>query len=511
MKNHIKSLLAASLLVSSVAQADNVSNRTYMQTQSPGLDLARQDSIWHRQLHRSKPRRHNRALEYKDSRELDLDVCNESKDKKYGAHFQATGFFKENTNKSGIGKRFGFGGKNTLVVGTAGAGVDIDSRNLIFNHSGATNTLAGTLSLRGKQQVGGVEFDWYQNLDCLWKGLYFLLSVPVVHVKNKLELNVTGQTTQTIAGTAYGVADYFNGNISQAAGSNQQAALSNALITGSTSETGVADVHLMVGWDFYRTKMHHVSINVGADFPTGNESHGKKAFQAIVGNGNHYTVGAGITASTIPWKTDHQAIEFYFDVRYRYLFKGDETRTVGIKTQNWGQYQFLGQTGVLGVVPAANVLTRKVSVTPRNQLNATALIAYNIHGFTVDVGYEVLAQEAEKVKVKSWTNDTYALAGNNYDGTVAFSLATNVAASTQTIGATAAQSAGASALQSTNLDTKPATTDGYVTNKIYSAVGYRWAKWCCPLMVKAGGYYEFAPSRKATENWSVFGGLAVNF
>lgn len=504
MKNHIKSLLAASLLVSSVAQADNVSNKTFMQPRPVGLDLARQDSIWHRQIHRPK-------MACPDEESY---TQRQGSDKGIGAHFQFTGFFEENTNKSGVGRYFGFGGNSTLVVGTAGvAGVQIDNRNLIFNNGTLpANTLAGTIHLKGKQRAAGVEIDYFQNLDCLLRGLYFLVTVPVANVKNKLELNVTGETTQVVNGVTVGIADYFSGNIVQPAGSNQQGALTSALITGgNSSETGVADVHLMIGYDFFKTTKHHFGINVGADFPTGNKAHGRRAFQAIVGNGSFYTVGAGITASTIPWHSCHQSIEFFFDVRYRYVFKGDATRTLGIIGQNWGQYQFVGQTGVLGVIPAANVLTRKVSVTPRNQIDATAIFSYNLYDFTLDVGYEIFAQESEKVHVKSWTDNTYALAGNNYVGTVAFNLATNIAGAAQTIAATAAQVGAGTPIQRANLDTTPAKTPGFVTNKIYSALGYRFAEWCVPLMLKVGGYYEFAPTRKSLQKWGVFGGFGLNF
>lgn len=494
MKRTIKSLLVASLLVSGVAQASTSNNHTFLNPRSVGVDLARQQTAWHRQLHKAK------------------------QNSDYGARFQATGFYLDSTNGSGAGRYFGFDGKKTFRVAAGSTpNVDIDRRHFIHDWNNATGALDATFSLDMERWATGGELSYYQNLDGLYEGLYFLINLPIVHVSHKAKLNVDeGETKQQITkdGNAVnvGVADYFNGGVKQDAGANQQAVLEKAKIDNKThSETAVADLDFIFGYDFYRTEDAHFGINVGLSFPTANDADGVFLFEPYCGNPN-WGLGLGVTGAFTPWSSDdYQSLELWLAANFRYLFEASETRVVGLKTQKWGHYMLMGEIGQLGVFPAANILARRVDVEPGSQIDALIALSYHYNGFTYDLGYNLFARESESVRIKGFDETKFGLAGNDYNATGAFA-ASDIATGAHIIGNTAARTTAATTatLKTSNLDHTRAETPGFATHKIFGAISHVWEKWDYPFMIKLGYYYEFAPSRKALENWSIFGGFGIN-
>jgi len=110
-------------------------------------------------------------------------------------------------------------------------------------------------------------------------------------------------------------------------------------------------------------------------------------------------------------------------VDYRYVFNGTEKRTLGIYSHAEkedvmsAQYRQMMKNETAGVFPAANILVHNVSVTPGHQIEGLVGIAAEWKGFTFDVGYNLYWSEQEHLTLPatlSWSNDTYALAHQQY-------------------------------------------------------------------------------------------------
>ena len=493
MNKSIKGLLAATLLISGVVYG-STTNKTFLNPRSVGVDLARQQVGFHQRIHTTR------------------------REDSFGAEFQANVFWQESNNETGVGKYFGFTNSagcatNSFTIGAPGSTVDIDSRNIIHNPTdNADFTLNETFELRFDQESWGVELTWFQNLDSIVDGFYFLVNLPIAHVENEVDFRVCDSEKVTITkngmDTEVGIEDYFKGLIVQDASTNQQqAGLSKAKICGSHSDTQVADLDLIIGWDFWR-QASHVGINVGVTFPTSNDPDGLFLFEPCAGNCGHWGLGGGFTGGFTPWKNGDQELEVIFALNYRFLFEDSEVRTVGIKGLQWGHYLLLGESGKAGVFPAANVLTRRVDVEPGSQVDALLGIAYHWDNFIFDIGYNLFARESEDVKLKCFPCDTYGIAGNDYNTMAAFTI-DDIASSPHTIGATASKATG-TFLDCKDLDPSRAETPGFGTHKLYAGTSYVFKEWDYPLMLKFGGYYEWASSHKALERWSLFGGFAVS-
>ncbi len=519
-----KSLLVASLVVGAM-KADTYTNKTFLAGRPVGVNLAMESTTWSTQTHKI-----------------------EGNEDKFGASFQAVGFYQENTNEDSLGKYFGFDDKRTLVVGNGGlATTDIDKRNLLHDVLGirasqspnwpaattgsGSTAFSGRLNLEMNHKAAGIRLDYFQELDGLVKGMYLKVRAPIIWEETEAKLNLSSSVSATINGNPAGaagdfldgvdsltvnIANYFCGSITQTAAtgaySNKQAVLTHAKICGSHSKTSLADIDLLLGWSFYETEDNHAGINLGVTIPTGPVADGVWLFESRGGaNGGHWGLGAGFDTKFVPWKKDEQKLEILAMVDWRYLFKNDEKRTLQLIGKEWSQYFLLGQTGETGVIPAANILTREVDVRPGNQVDALFGLAYRSGNFTADLGYNLYAREAEKVSVKeALPESTYGIAGRDYDAVNAFST-TYIAASNHSIGSAQAAAAGGQWIKNSDLDTLPATTPAQITHKLYGGFGWAWNDWDTPVMLGLGASYEFASSQKALETWALWGKLGISF
>ncbi len=504
MNKHTKRLLAVSLVtLTGLAHAET--NMTHLQPRPAGVNLAMEKTTWHTQV--------NKKIVKEDD--------------KFGASLQAVGFYEESTNGGGLGKYFGFANRSNLTVGPASTTVAgrIDRKHLI-HHPLAVGTapvgapsLAGTLNLKFEHRQAGLRLDYYQDLDGLLKGLFFKVNAPIVWAQTRSRLGLSSTTGETVNSTTNPlkhVNNYFDGTL----GHTLQQELQKAKITGNRSKTALADIDFILGWNIWETEDHHAGINLGVTFPTSPDAKGEYLFEPLGGgNGGHWGLGAGGDAKFKVWKDEDQCLELDFALNYRYLFKGSETRTLGLYKdaahKNWGHNFLVGQTGQSTLIPLANISTGKVDVTPGSQVDFQAGLSYRNGGFTFDLGYNLYARVSENVKKKfTLTADTYGLAGNNYDaaaGANLFALADIPAATTAvTIGQTRVSGTGAWMLD-TELTTRPCTTPSYVTHKIYGGLGYCFNEWETPFMLGLGAHYEFASSQKTLEQWGIFGKLGISF
>lgn len=485
MNKALKGLLVAMLAVSATVQAHT--NKTFLLPRSHGVNLPMELSTFCELVHR-------KAAD------------------KFGANFQAVGFYNATADENDTGKYFGIKNKDTFTLtrnaaGAAASTADQDLGFFVHNNASAGGTSAN-VTLHPEQEAWGVRFDYYQDLEKILKGLYLKVVVPVVHVENDMELKVASATTTEATNFTNFLKGTFDG-IDAAA--NVQKRLTHAKMDGSNDSTGVADIDIVLGYNFLCKEAYHVGINIGFTIPTGDEADGNHAFEAIVGNGNHWAFGAGFCAGVRAWGDEDHNIKINAVLNYRFLFEATERRTLGLVDApgfsagliDWGHYVLLAKVGdpkANGLTPAANVTTLNVDVTPGSQLDAMLALAYNNGGFCLDFGYNLFWKDDEDVDLKGgqFTDGTWGIADRNF----AANAGGNVAI---------ADFVANTALTAKNLSTAAAETPSQVTHKIFAALGYVFKDWECPLMLGVGGGYEFRGSNAALEKWELWLKLGVGF
>lgn len=456
-------------------------------------------SASHLQAHTNKttlmPRSHgvNMALEQGGGfREL---VMRRDKNR-FGGNFQAAFFYEDSREGADLAKYFLIKEKSQITVNRAaaatrafGATDDIDLGLMVHQNNGvlAAAGVRDTIKLDPNHNAYGVYLNYHQDLEKILKGLFFTINLPVVHVENDVRLSVEGSLRTN------DLRNYLRGEYEVAAGgANSQAKLQRAILGGKDSATGIADIDLQLGYTFLDKECYNACLHLGLTIPTGNEIDGKRAFQAVYGNGKHFGFGGGLNFGARVWGDHHHNIKLHAGANYRYLFEATEKRTLGVKDVNFAQYMLLlkhGQANNTQLTPAANVLTQNVNVTPGSQFDGVVNFAYNNGGFTLDAGYNLYFREAESVKTKDKLDGRYGIASSNVNMTA--------------LGGPADFAAHAPVLEITaeNLSTAAAENPSQTSHKVYGNVGYIFRNWETPVNLAAGAHYEFAGSNATVAGW----------
>lgn len=142
--------------------------------------------------------------------------------------------------------------------------------------------------------------------------------------------------------------------------------------------TGFADIRGELGWNFCQNDRGHFGLNVQVAAPSGSKREARFAFDAVIGNGNHWEVGGGVTAHYVFWRcqTEDKHAGFYLDASVTHINKAREQRTFDLCGKPNSRYMLAQkmnrqlvesdyQLPILGAVgpqdPAAPVLTTSSS------------------------------------------------------------------------------------------------------------------------------------------------------
>lgn len=496
------------------AGGNHHSRKTFLSSRAPGVNLAMEYTTWHDHVYKgngqrpmcvqscSKPCNHPRqsGVAYAKPGCAPVNRCAKPcAPKKLSAHVQVTGFYQDSTNHADIGEYFGIGnGKNSFVVGTEAdvlAGTaDILGDLLIHNFNGGP--LAGTVSFNPNQQMAGVRFDYFQDLNSPICGLFFKARMPLVWVARDMKLHVANSVNSS---GGFSLEQFFKGNVTQTAPAEDlQDPLTKAKIDGRRHKFGVADIDLALGHKCVHTDTKHLFFNLGVTIPTGSKVTGEFLFEPVCGNGHHFGIGGGLDAGAVLWCNQHATFRFLAAAEYRYLFEKTEGRTVGVNGRPLGFYflaRRISSPANTALFPAANILTQDLKVKPGSQLDSMVAFAFKGGNFTIDVGYNMFWKDRENVWLKEWQDNTFVLTTPDYPTNTAFDPNT---ATLQT-------------LNKADLDVQAAATPSLFTHKLFGGIGYTAKVYnCYPLSFGVGGSYEFATTNADLENYAVWAKIMIS-
>ena len=210
----------------------------------------------------------------------------------------------------------------------------------------------------------------------------------------------------------------------------------------SHTKTGFADLRAELGWDFWQSNCYHLGLNLQMAAPTGGKVDPKNLFDAVVGNGNHWEIGGGLTGHYNLWTSEdsESTFSFHVDANITHLFKTSVDRTFDLKNKPNSAYMLAAKFGpntatnpadqisftdnstgnVLSkqfageYAPVANLSTVTVDVSVAVQADIVAMFNYTCGAISWDLGYNYFGRSCEKLdcaegnckNVQSLTNST---------------------------------------------------------------------------------------------------------
>ncbi len=420
-------------------------------------------------------------------------------------NLQAIPFYAHSTNKRDLGQYFGLNKSNVITFGQeiTVAGVDFDSDWLIHDPTAGGTPITGKLELRSDRERFGVHIDWLQRLSFISKNLFLGVSVPVTHIEHQMNPRVFDESQGKINtnGDSKGLLDYFSGNLEQTQSTRIQEKLKFAKIAGSQSKAGVEDVVVSLAYQpTARSRKDYFVRSVHVSIPTSNKPTGEFLFEPVLGNAGKWGLGGGIEKKIKLREKDNWLIDVVTHADLTAFFANTQKRTIGMRTHDnqvigWSQYYLLGENGIKGVRPAANILTRDVDVS--SYFTFDSGIGFDIHykKLLFNAGYNFFARSAETVSVKSWSEDTYGVSQSNYETTDNFN---------------SVEAEGGVFISKSMLETSCSETPAVLTHKLSGAMSYIFDG-SYPFMLGLGGAYEFIQKNVGLQNYEIFAVARLSF
>jgi len=366
------------------------------------------------------------------------DVCNN-----YAAFYAA--FEYTRTFKPERIAQFYFGddlvGCNTLLI--QGSGVDDRNCKAWFaDYFGLPTDFNSRVTFCPQIENFIVDLSYFHGLDKWREGAYIRIWAPIVHTRWNFCINeyVINEGEESF------IAEYMAAEVVERedlprsftevmSGCVTFGDMKEPLRYGRISrcrltETKLADIHVALGYNFMRKCDGHFGAHLYLGAPTGSRPCARCLFEPIVGNGKHWELGLGLTASWIFWEDECEENRYmgvFCDANLTHLFKTCQCRSFDYLCNPNSRYYLLCQmesnpadgdqirAAINGtsppppveteatkcqyakcLVPAINRTTFNVDVKIPFQFDCAIKIACYRDNWSFDLGYNLWARTGEK-------------------------------------------------------------------------------------------------------------------
>ncbi len=453
------------------------------------------------------------------------------------ASFQVVGFGGQSTNKHGLARYFFPYQKSCLVIAESPdpnpmEGVfiggspsfqnntyDLLARN--FNIETTDHNFESKISIRPEQTYGGAALNYSQYIS-RWhdQGLWFDITLPVVHVKNKVNLDerVTSSSTPLAGSSANMRAAFMN-----------PAWRYGKIAPCGRGKTGVADIEVRIGLDMVHKCVCNYGGFIGFIAPTGNHPSARYLFEPMVGRNHHWGIIWGSESTFELWESEdaESRLRMSIDLNNNYLFEATERRSFDLRDKSWSRYiNLFADSRATTTIPGINVLTQKMKIKPHGiyQVNSAFVFDWGEH-LQFEAGAHLFFRQAEEGRLcgpwivgpgiagtkpatatpaTSMSNATmhmwdYELIGDDADmhsGNLHVDVAANIPVFRP--------------IRECDLNLQSALHPFCGGWSLYGTTGYQNLESNYPWLAAIGGGYQWADDNALMHRWSLWGKLSVS-
>lgn len=430
---------------------------------------------------------------------------------------QATVFGGKSRNWDSLRNFFLFGGLpqltvNEAVPSTANTATGLASnlaQNIVSDNFNISTTLGNqfsTITVAPSQTFVGAALSFRGPLRETW---WYSLELPLIHVKNNMNLIETYTYSPNAAATTGGFYDASGEEFLPVATMTQafsQIGMLYGKIDGPQAKTGVADLTFMLGCDLINHVDMYLSPYGGVVFPTGNKPKAIYMFEPIVGNNHHFGILGGITSYVAIAESKDGKAWVGGSVNARYLFANTQRRLIDLQGRPWSRYlsMYENEAARLAneVTFGANLMAQEVKVKPGFSADVDLNFTYVGDCWQATLGVNTIMANAEQLwlandwelgpQIASLTDDYYTSPlrgiGNNLGPSV---NQTNY-------------------ILESDLDLASAAHPSYVAHTLFITFGNQVVT-DHPYTYNIGGAYEFTKNDAVINRWTLFGTAQINF
>ncbi len=302
---------------------------------------------------------------------------------------------------------------------------------LVADYFGLPATFSDRLCFCPRIENFIVDLGLYFGLDEYWQGGFLRFHLPLVHSRWELfdrnddDCCNNNYCCQTFTTTTAPVPTCLLGGETVSA-NNLQSALgtcntvngfngvnnSNCCGAGISfcrlDDTRLADIDVILGWNFYNDPCYHLGLGIQYVAPTGNRPCGNYLFEPQIGNGKHHELGLFLTAHATLWDDQqYQNLSFWVQGNVTHMFGDCQRRTFDLCANGaYSRYLLLRQFQPSGALVAGQPLVqarctplanRYVDVEIDAKVDMSFKFAYQCCNWGLDIGYNVYYQSEESI------------------------------------------------------------------------------------------------------------------
>lgn len=288
------------------------------------------------------------------------------------SHLSVTALYSQSFDASALANYF-FGSKSLTFSGSQYA--ERKSTDILADYFGLSSTAKSVVCFDPEITNFTNDFYFYLGFDRVAPGLYMSVRMPLVHTVWDLKMRervltqgqgdvagYMGPNRVEIAGTsgasdtfASGVTEFLSGQRHTTEGQivplvfgDLQEPLLYGKVAKRQTATQASEIVVTLGYTLCDEQWWSLGANIRTAFNTGNASNAEYLFEAIVGNGGHWELGAGLTGYVTVWSSTHQyySLSLYVDAMVSHLFASKQRRSFDFKNAGKGsRYMLLEQFG----------------------------------------------------------------------------------------------------------------------------------------------------------------------
>lgn len=312
-----------------------------------------------------------------------------------------------------------FGSSTLRFSGSAVVGRN-PNNELLADNFGLAPDFTCALTVRPRIDNFMVDINYYLGLDRWFHGLYFAFHAPLVHSRWQLQACTNCPENSTppqfpacdmgadIVPATRNLALALGGQFDF--GDKQEDWSAGKFNFCKQATTRVADIDLILGYDFLQCDWYHVGVYFLTVAPTGNRPDDEFFFSPIVGNGKHWEIGAGISAHVGLWDSENHSLTIYCDGNLTHPLKSRQKRSFDFCNNGpFSRYMLLKEltVGTNGefvyagnLVNAINFATRTSDVSIAACGDASIRLLYSYKNIDWGIGYNIYGRSEEKIAIR---------------------------------------------------------------------------------------------------------------
>lgn len=268
------------------------------------------------------------------------------------------------------------------------------------------------------------EFDLYGCYDFL----YLRVRLPAVHTRWHFsldeEVEVNGRLTPYpalyMATPALGAPydSFKEAMCSNQAYGDVKEGLKYGKICGSRTKSGLADVHIDLGWHGHCSDRYYGGLYLRVVAPTGSHPSPEFLFNPVVGNGHHVEIGVGALGRILLWECEgRRQISLFGSLNVTHLLSSHECRSFDLCRNGFAsRYLLLKQFDESNqytrtLIPAINVTTLPCCVSAHANIDGVVMFGYQDDHYDVNLGYNYWIRTKENICLKGEISGRYGVKG----------------------------------------------------------------------------------------------------